>query len=52
MRDAYVVTSIRTPGCKKGKGALKDTRPDDLLAFILNSAVEKTRNIKLKILMM
>jgi acetyl-CoA acyltransferase len=45
MRDAYIVTSIRTPGCKRGKGAFKDTRPEDLLSFILTAAVEKTENL-------
>ena len=45
MRDAYIVTSVRTPGCRRGKGALKDTRPDDLLSFILKSVVEKTDNL-------
>lgn len=45
MRDAYIVTAVRTPGCRRAKGALKDTRPDDLLAFILKSAVEKTANL-------
>ena len=48
MRDAYIVTSIRTPGCKRGKGAFKDTRPEDLLAFILSEAVERTPNIEKK----
>jgi acetyl-CoA acyltransferase len=46
MRDAYIVTSIRTPGCKRTKGAFKDTRPEDLLSFILNAAVEKTEKKK------
>ena len=45
MGDAYIVTSIRTPGCKKGKGAFRDTRPEDLLSFILQAAVEKTPNL-------
>jgi hypothetical protein len=45
MRDAYIVTSVRTPGCRRGKGAFKDTRPEDLLSFILKSAVEKTANL-------
>jgi acetyl-CoA acyltransferase len=45
MRDAYVVTSIRTPGCKRGKGAFRDTRPEDLLAFILSAAVDQTENL-------
>ncbi len=46
MRDAYIVTSIRTPGGKRLKGAFKDTRPEDLLAFILNAAVEKTPGLE------
>ena len=48
MRDAYIVTSVRTPGCRRGKGAFKDTRPEDLLAHILNAAVEKTPNLEKK----
>ena len=48
MRDAYIVTSIRTPGCKRIKGAFKDTRPEDLLSFILNAAVEKTPSLEKK----
>ena len=48
MREAYIVTSVRTPGCKMGKGAFKDTRPEDLLTFILNTAIEKTPNLTKK----
>jgi len=48
MRDAYIVTSVRTPGCRRAKGAFKDTRPEDLLSFILNAAVEKTPNLDKK----
>ena len=46
MQDAYIVTSIRTPGCKRAKGAFKDTRPEDLLTFILNEAVARTAGLK------
>lgn len=46
MRDAYIVTSIRTPGCKRIKGAFKDTRPEDMLSFILAEAVEKTEGLE------
>jgi acetyl-CoA acyltransferase len=49
MREAYIVTSVRTPGCKQKKGALKDTLPQDLLAFILNAVVEKTPNLEKKV---
>ena len=48
MQDAYIVTSIRTPGCKRNKGAFKDTRPEDLLAFILKAAVDKTPNLEMQ----
>jgi acetyl-CoA acyltransferase len=48
MRDAYIVTSVRTPGCRKDKGAFKDTRPEELLSFILKSAVEKTPGLDAK----
>ena len=48
MRDAYIVQSTRTPGCKKSKGAFKDTRPEDLLSFILKSAIDKTPNLEMK----
>lgn len=46
MRDAYIVTSIRTPGCRRAKGAFKDTRPEDLLAFIMQAAVDQTGKIE------
>ncbi len=45
MKEAYIVSSVRTPGCKRAKGALKDTLPQDLLAFILGAAVEKVPQI-------
>ncbi len=48
MRDAYIVQSVRTPGCRRMKGAFKDTRPEDLLAFILDAAVRKTDNLEKK----
>ena len=48
MRDVYIVTSVRTPGCRRSKGGFKDTRPEDLLSFILNAAVEKTPNLEKK----
>ena len=41
MKEAYIVSAVRTPGCKRAKGAFKDTLPLDLLSFILKSSVEK-----------
>ncbi len=48
MRDAYIVTSVRTPGCRRVKGAFKDTRPEDLLSFILGASVDKTPGLEKK----
>jgi len=48
MKDAYIVTSVRTPGCRRSKGAFRDTRPEELLAFILNAAVDKTADLETK----
>ena len=45
MRDAYIVQSVRTPGCKQRRGQFKETRPEELLSFIMKTAVEKTPNL-------
>ena len=42
MRDAYIVQALRTPGCRRGKGAFSQTRPEDLLSHVLGQVVEKT----------
>ncbi|MBF0452368.1 MAG: thiolase family protein [Candidatus Magnetomorum sp.] len=41
MRDAYIVSAVRTPGCRRNKGALSQTRPEDLLVQALDKAIEK-----------
>ncbi len=41
-----MVAAIRTPGCKKGKGGFKDTRPEDLMAFILADLIQKTPDLE------
>ena len=41
MKEAYIVSSVRTPGCRRGKGALAQTRPEDLLVQALNGVVER-----------
>ena len=41
MRDAYIVSAVRTPGCRRGKGAFAQTRPEDLISHIMKAAVEK-----------
>ncbi|MCF6247982.1 MAG: thiolase family protein [Desulfobacula sp.] len=46
MKDAYIVQSVRTPGCKQNRGLFKETRPEELISFILKAAVEKTRGLE------
>jgi len=41
MRDAYIVSAVRTPGCRRNKGALAQTRPEELLVQALNGAIDK-----------
>ncbi len=41
MRDAYIVSAVRTPGCRRARGAFAQTRPEDLLVQALNAAVQK-----------
>ena len=44
-KEAYIVQSIRTPGCKQNRGLFKETRPEELLSFILKTVVEKTKGL-------
>jgi len=44
---AYIVGAFRTPVGKSGKkGIFKDTRAEDMAAFIIKSAIERIPNIK------
>jgi acetyl-CoA acyltransferase len=42
MSDVYIVESVRTPGCRRKKGAFADTRPESLLSHILDALMEKS----------
>ena len=41
MREAVIVSAVRTPVGKAGKGAYKDTRPEDLAAAAIREAVAR-----------
>jgi acetyl-CoA acyltransferase len=41
MRDAVIVTAVRTAVGKAPKGTLRATRPDDLAAFAIKGALER-----------
>lgn len=47
MREAVIVSAIRTPVGRAFKGMLKDTRPDDLAALVINEALAKASAIDL-----
>jgi acetyl-CoA acyltransferase len=41
MKEAVIVDCIRTAVAKAGRGTLKNTRPDDLAAFVIGSLLER-----------
>lgn len=43
MREAYIVSAVRTPGCRRGKGALAQTRPEDLIAQAMAGAADRIK---------
>ena len=42
MREAVIVSSVRTAVGKAGKGTLRTTRPDDLAAIAIKAAIDRT----------
>jgi acetyl-CoA acyltransferase len=46
MREAVIVSAVRTPVGKAKKGILKDMRPDDLAALVISEAVKRTPGLK------
>jgi acetyl-CoA acyltransferase len=45
MREAVIVSSVRTAVGKAYKGALRSTRPDDLAAFAIKDAVTRVKTL-------
>jgi len=41
MREAYIIDTVRTAGCKAKKGKFKDMRPDDLAASAIKGLIQK-----------
>ena len=46
MREAVIVSGVRTAVGKAPKGALKDFRPEDLMALVLNEVVDRAPGVK------
>ena len=45
MPEAVIVSAVRTPIGRAGKGSFADVRPDDLLAFAIQEAVGRTEGL-------
>src|SRR3954469_21584019 len=48
MRDAVIVSSVRTPVGKAYKGTLRATRPDDLAAVAISGALARLPQLEAK----
>src|SRR5499426_1022016 len=46
MKDAVIVTSLRTAVGKAPRGTLKDTRPDDMAGAVIKAAIERTPGLE------
>lgn len=45
MKEAVIVTAVRTPVGKAFKGALRNVRPDDLGGHVVREAISRTRGV-------
>jgi acetyl-CoA acyltransferase len=45
-RQAVIVSAVRTPVARAHKGALRDTRPDDLAAMAIREALARTPGLR------
>jgi len=46
MRDAYIISAVRTPVGKAFKGTLRNTRPDELAALVIREAVARVKGLE------
>lgn len=46
LNEAYIVSSVRTPVGKAGRGALKDVRPEHLGAAAVTGAIERVKGLE------
>lgn len=45
-REAYIVSSVRTPVGKAQKGSLRDVRPEELGAIVVSAALQRVSGLK------
>jgi acetyl-CoA acyltransferase len=46
MKDAVIVSALRTAVGKAPRGVLKDTRPDDMAGAVIKAAIERTPGLR------
>jgi acetyl-CoA acetyltransferase len=46
MREAVIVSSVRTAVGKAGRGTLRATRPDDLAATAIKEAISRAKGLE------
>ena len=46
MREAVVVSAVRTAVGRAPRGILKDTRPDDVAAIVIKEALSRVPGLK------
>ena len=44
-REAGIVDSVRTPLCKSHRGSVNRTRPDDMLAFVIDQLLVRNPRV-------
>ncbi len=45
MRDAYIISAVRTPVGRAFKGTLRNTRPDELAAIVIKEAIARVKGL-------
>jgi acetyl-CoA acyltransferase len=45
MKNAYIISAVRTPVGKAFKGALRNTRPDELAAMVVKEAIARVKGL-------
>ena len=45
MRDAYIISAVRTPIGRAFKGTLRNSRPDELAAIVIKEAVARVKGL-------
>ena len=48
MKEAVIVSSVRTAVGKATRGALRTSRPDDLAAFVIRESIARAKGLEAK----